>query len=99
MINTSNCFDNNFHVFVTLKILLIFAGTLFIRESKYTTVVLQRHLNANNKRAEYFGVEKERRDRLERVKGTLKDFFKLSIATILIMVILTMTGIIKTVLS
>ena len=48
---------------------------------------------------QYFGIEKEKKDRLERVKDTLKDSFKFYIVTILIMVILTVIGILETVLS
>ena len=73
MINSPNYFDYNVHVFVTLK--TIFVEVLFIRKSKYTTVAVNRHLNANGKRMKYFGVQKK--DRLERVNATLKCSFRL----------------------
>ena len=61
MINTPNYFGYNVYVFVTLKALLIFVEVLFIRKSKYTTVAVNRYLNANDKRMEYFGVQKKER--------------------------------------
>ena len=48
---------------------------------------------------EHFGVQKEKKDRLEKVKGPLEDSFKLYIATIFVMVILTVIRIIKIILS
>ena len=98
-INTSNYFDYKVHVFIILTTLRIFVGALLISISKYTSAVANRHLNAIKKRRQYFGVEKEKKDRLERVKDTLKDSFKLYFATILIMVILTVIGITETILS
>ena len=99
LIDTSSYFDYNVHVFITLTTLRIFVGVLLISISKYTTAVVNRHVNAINKRRQYFGVEKEKKDKLERVKDTLKDSLKFYIATILIMAILNVIGITETVLS
>ena len=98
-INTPNYFDYKVHMFIILTTLRIFVGTLLISISKYASAVANRHLNTINKRRQYFGIEKEKKDRLERVKDTLKDSFKFYIVTILIMVILTVIGILETVLS
>ena len=98
-INTPNFFDYKVHMFIILTTLRIFVGTLLINISKYASAVATRHLNTINKRRQYFGIEKEKKDRLERVKGTLKDSFKLYVVTIFIMVILTVIGILEIVLS
>ena len=98
-INASNYFDYKVHVFITLTTLRIFVGALLISISKYTSAVANRHLNAINKRRQYFGVEKEKQNKLKRVKDTLKDSFKLYIATIVVMVILTVIGTIETIFS
>ena len=53
------------------------------------------HVNKIEAKQNYFGVEKEKLDTLKHLRNSLKDSFKLYIATVISLCILTMIGIIE----
>ena len=98
-INVSQPFDFRRNNFKTVTCLRIVISVLLLSVSKITTATRKMHMGKIEAKQKYFGVEKEKLDTLKLLKNSLKDSFKLYIATIVVMVILTVIGTIETIFS
>ena len=94
-VNAETHADYHLHLFLTLSLLSITTSAFILSVSKYTSAVRKRHMNNIKKRFNYFGVEKEKFDRLKYLKSSLKDSFKLFISTAIILNLQTILGIIE----
>ena len=94
-VNVNTYADYHLHIFITLSLLNTTTSTLILVVSKYTDAVRKQHMNNIQKRLNYFGVAKEKFDRLKYLKSSLKDSFKLFISTAIIINLQTILGIIE----
>ena len=88
-INVHNISDLHAH----RRMILIFVRTnvfvlLFVL-SFYTQVIRKRHIKKIRAREQYFGITKEKLDRLEKLKSSLSDSFKLHIVNVVILMSLS----------
>ena len=70
-------------------------STFILSVAKYTNAVRKQHMTNIQKRLNYFGVAKEKLDRLKQLKSSLKDSFKLFISTAIIINLQTILGIVE----
>ena len=70
-------------------------SVLLLSISKYTMNIRKRHIRETEKRQNYFGIERERLDILRVIKKSLTDSFKLDLAAVVVMTILTSISIIE----
>ena len=82
-------------VFIILTVLCIPLSTLLLGLSRHTNNIRKSHIKEIEKRRIYFGIESEKRDILRALKSSLKDSFRLYITTIIIMLVIAITGIIE----
>ena len=92
-VNVKTHADYHLHLFVTLSLLSITTSAFILSVSKYTITVRKQHMDNIQKRLNYFGVEKEKFDRLKYLKSSLKDSFKLFVSTAVILNLQTILGI------
>ena len=92
-ISVSTLFDYFRNRFITLATLRIIVGTSLILASNHTNKIRKRHIAEILKRKRNFGVEREKLDLLQHTKTSLKDAFKLYVATIIVMVLDLTVGI------
>ena len=93
LISVSTLFDYFRSRFITLTTVRIIVGTLLILASNHTSKIRKQHIAEILKRERNFGVEREKLDLLQRTKISLKDAFKLYIATIIVMLLDLAVGI------
>ena len=98
-INVSQPFDFRRNNFKTVTCLRIVISVLLLIVSKVTTATRKMHMEKIEAKQKYFGVEKEKLDTLKLLKNSLKDSFKLYIATVISMCILTIIGLIEMILA
>ena len=65
------------------------ASLLLLGLSKYTYDIRKQHMESNAQRESSFGVEKEKFDSLEIIKGSLKDSFKFYVINVIMMSVFT----------
>ena len=94
-INVKTYADYHLHIFITSSFLKVTTSTFILSASKYTNAVRKQHMTNIRKRLNYFGVAKEKFDRLKYLKSSLKDSFKLFISTVIIINLQTILGIIE----
>ena len=70
-------------------------STVLLSIAKYTNNVRKRHIRTMEERQNYFGIEREKLDILKVIKRSLTDSFKLYIATVVVMTVLTSIAIIE----
>ena len=99
LISVSTSFDYFRNRFITLTTLRMMLGTLLTVTSNNTNKIRKRHIAEILKRERNFGVEKENLDLLQRTKASLKDAFKLYVATIIVMVLDSTVGIFELIKS
>lgn len=92
-INTSTYADLRQKMFATFTAIRVFVSVMLLTQSKYTNIIRKRHMREILRRHENFGAAKEKLDVLSALKKSLGESFKLYIATVLIMIAATVTGI------
>ena len=94
-VNVKTYADYHLHIFITSSLLNITTSTFILSVAKYTNAVRKQHMTNIQKRLNYFGVAKEKLDRLKQLKSSLKDSFKLFISTAIIINLQTILGIVE----
>ena len=92
-VNVNTYSDYHLHLFVTLPPLSFITLALVLSVSKYPNAVRKRHMNNIQKRLNYFGVAKEKFDKLKYLKSSLEDSFRLFIFTAIVLNLQTILGI------
>ena len=90
--------DLHRNVTITLIGLRLIVSFVLLGVSKYTNVIRRKHIKRISKRRHYFGVQKEKIDRLKNLKSSIKDSFKFYIATFVLMSVLSLFSIIELIL-
>lgn len=90
--------DLHRNVTITLIGLRLIVSFVLLGVSKYTDVIRRKHIKRISKRRHYFGVQKEKIDRLKNLKSSIKDSFKFYIATVVLMSVLSLFSIIELIL-
>lgn len=88
-INVTDLTDLLCHRRITLIIVRTNVSALLLIMSKYTQLRRTKHMKKIRERENYFGVTKEKLARLQQIKGSLSDSFKLYIITIVILIIIS----------
>ena len=88
-INVYDISDLNAHRRMILIFVRINVFVLLFVVSFYTQVIRKRHIKKIRAREQYFGITKEKLDRLGKLKISLSDSFKLYIVNVVILMILS----------
>ena len=94
-INVSIYFEHHRNLFITLTVIRLIISVLLITLSKYTKMLRKQHMNNIVTKNKYFGVSKEKLDILKSLKRSLEDSCKLYVATVLVLIASTITGIVE----
>lgn len=88
-INVTNLSDLLYHRRIILILVRSNVSVLLLIMSKYTQLRRIKHMKKIKERENYFGVTKEKLDRLQQIKRSLGDSFKLYVITIVILIIIS----------
>ena len=99
LINVSVYFEYHRNLFKTITVIRAIISLLILTISKYTKMMREKYINSLVTKKEYSGVAKEKLDILKSLKQSLEESSKLYIATVLVQIASTITGIIEMVLS
>lgn len=99
LINVSVYFEYHRNLFKTITVIRAIISLLILTISKYTKMMREKYINSLVTKKEYFGVAKEKLDILKSLKQSLEESSKLYIATVLVQIASTISGIIEMVLS
>ena len=94
-INVSIYFEYHHNLFITLTVIRVIISVLLLTLSKYTKMLRKKQINNIVTKREYFGIAKEKLDILKSLKRSLEDSCKLYIATVLVLIASTITGIVE----
>ena len=84
---------------ITFLIFQSKVSILLVSISKCTNVIRNQHTRKTEERENYFGIEREILDSLRRIKKSLTDSFKLYVATVVVMAVLTFIRIFEMILN
>ena len=94
-IDVSIHFEHHRNLFITLTVIRVIISVLLIALSKYTKMLRKKHINNIVTQKKCFGIAKEKLDILKSLKRSLEDSCKLYIATVLVLIAATITGIVE----
>ena len=98
-LNAQDYFQYYRNRLITFLIFQSKASILLVSISKCTNVIRNQHTRKTEERENYFGIEREILDSLRRIKKSLTDSFKLYVATVVVMAVLTFIRIFEMILN
>ena len=98
-LNAQDYFQYYRNRLITFLIFQSKASILLLSISKCTNVIRNQHTRKTEERENYFGIEREILDILRRIKKSLTDSFKLYVATVVVMAVLTFIRIFEMILN